>query len=105
MLNWFDITEVDGHLSLNSKFGDIMATLQGKMLMMSLIAQKLPKGGGSGGNGFGFDASNLGSMMDMLSGFTLIRLTGMMGTVNVHFTKEELLEINAKLNKIKAPKK
>ena len=105
VLNWFDITEVDGHLSLNSKFGDIMATLQGKMLMMSLIAQKLPKGGGSGGNGFGFDASNLGSMMDMLSGFTLIRLTGMMGTVNVHFTKEELLEINAKLNKIKAPKK
>ena len=30
---------------------------------------------------------------------------GMMGTVNVKFTKEELLDINAKLNKIKAPKK
>ncbi len=107
VLNWFDITEIDGCLSLNSKFGDIMATLQGKMLLMSLISQKLPKGGkGDGkGAGFSFDVSNLGSMMDMLSGFTLLRLTGMMGMVNVEFTKEELLSINAKLNKIKAPKK
>ncbi len=40
----------------------------------------------------------------MLSSFTMLRLTGMMGTANIHFTKEELLELNAKLNKIKAPK-
>ena len=103
VLNWFDITEVEGHLSLNSKFGDIMATLPGKGLLLSIVAKKMPKGenGGSGG----FDLSSLGSMMDMLNGFTLLRLTGMMGTVNVKFTKEELLDINAKLNKIKAPKK
>ena len=102
VLNWFDITQVEGCLSLNSKFGDIMATLQGKMLLMSLLAKKMPKGGNGGP---GMDLSNLGSMMDMLNGFTLLRLTGMMGTMNVHFTKEELLDINAKLNKIKAPKK
>ncbi|MDD5864567.1 MAG: glycoside hydrolase family 2 TIM barrel-domain containing protein [Firmicutes bacterium] len=102
VLNWFDITEVEGHLSLNSKFGDIMGTLQGKMLLMSLMTKKMPKGGKKGG---GFDMSSLGGMMDMLSGFTLLRLTGMMGTMNVTFTKEELLDINAKLNKIKAPKK
>ena len=101
VLNWFDIVQVEGFLSLNSKFGDIMATLQGKMLMMSLLAKKMPKGGSGGMVG----ALNLESMMDMLSGFTLIRLTSMMGTMNVHFTKEELLDINAKLNKIKAPKK
>ncbi len=107
VLNWFDITVVEGYLSLNSKFGDIYGTLQGKMLLMSIISQKLPKGGkGDGkGAGFSFDVSNLGSMMDMLSSFTLLRLTGMMGMVNVEFTKEELLSINAKLNKIKAPKK
>ena len=73
---------------------------------MGLMAKKLPKGGsGEKGGGFGFDASNLGSMMDMLSGFTLLRLTGMMGMINVEFTKEELLDINSKLIKIKAPKK
>ena len=110
ILNWFDITEVEGHLSLNDKFGDIMATLQGKALLMGLIAKKLSKSGSgekgeSKGGGFGFDTSNLSSMMDMLSGFTLLRLTGMMGMVNVEFTKEELLDINAKLNRIKAPRK
>ncbi len=106
VLNWFDITEVEGHLSLNSKFGDIMATIPGKMLLMSLIAQKLPKGGNDEKKGgFSFDMASIGGMMDMLSSFTLLRLTGMMGMVNVSFTKEELLSINAKLNKIKAPKK
>ena len=44
-------------------------------------------------------------MMDMLGSFTLLRLTGMLGTINIKFTKEELLDMNAKLNKIKAPKK
>ena len=107
ILNWFDITTPEGYLSLNDKLSDIMATLQGKMLLMSLVSQKMPKGGkkdGKGG-GFSFDVSNLGSMMDMLGGFTLIRLTSMLGMVNIELTKEELLEINAKLNKIKAPKK
>lgn len=101
VLNWFDVTEVEGHLSLNSKFGDIMATLQGKMLLMSIISQKKPKGG----SGNGFDLSNMGSMMDMMKSFTLLRLTSMMGMVGISFTKEELLDINAKLNKIKSPKK
>ncbi len=109
VLNWFDITEAEGYLSLNSRFGDIMATIPGKMLLMGLISQKLAqanKGKEDGkGAGFSFDMNNLGSMMDMLSSFTLLRLTGMMGMVNVEFTKEELLSINAKLNKIKAPKK
>jgi hypothetical protein len=62
--------------------------------------------GGDGKNkGAGFDKSSLGGMMEMLSSFTLLRLTGMLGTVNIKLTKEELLEINAKLNKIKAPRK
>ncbi len=102
VLNWFDITEAEGHLSLNSKFGDVFATLQGKMLIMSLISKKMPKGENAGG---GFDISNLGNLMEILSGFTLIRLLNMLSTRNVKMTKEELLDLNAKLNKIKAPKK
>ena len=102
ILNWFDITMPEGYLSLNSKFGDIMATLKGKMLVMGLFAKLMPQLGGGAGGG---DMGSMGSMMDMLSGFTFIRLAGMLGTMNIKFTKEELLDINDKLNKIKAPKK
>ncbi len=106
VLNWFDITEPEGCLSLNSKFGDIMATTQGKIYLMSLVGRLASQMGGDGkGKGGGFDIGSLSGMMDMLSSFTMLRLTGMMGTVNIKFTKEELLEINAKLNKIKAPRK
>ena len=101
ILNWFDITEVEGHLSLNSKFSDIMGTLKGKMLVMGLFAKLAPQMGGAGGG----DMGNMGSMMEMLGSFTFLRLAGMLGTLNIKFTKEELLDINAKLNKIKAPKK
>ena len=105
VLNWFDITQPEGYLSLNSKFSDIMATVQGKMLIMGLLTKLAPKMGGGEKGGAGFDVSSLSGMMDMLSGFTLLRLTGMVGTLNIKFTKEELLDMNAKLNKIKAPKK
>jgi hypothetical protein len=43
-------------------------------------------------------------MGQMLGGFTVLRLTSMMGMANISFTKEELLKINAKLNKIKRKK-
>ncbi len=105
VLNWFDITEPEGYLSLNSKFGDIMATIQGKMLIMGMLAKLTPKAGGGEKGGFSLDLNSMGGMMEMLSSFTLLRLTGMMGTVNIRFTKEELLDMNARLNKIKAPKK
>ncbi len=45
------------------------------------------------------------AMMEMMGGFTLLRLAGMIGMVNVTITKEELLKINRKLNRIKVPKK
>ena len=101
ILNWFDITMPEGYLSLNSKFSDIMATLKGKMLVMGIFAKLMPQLGGGAG---GMDMGSMGGMMDMLGGFTFIRLAGMLGSMNIKFTKEELLDINAKLNKIKAPK-
>ncbi len=104
ILNWFDITEVEGHLSLNSKFSEIMATVKGKLLVMGLFAKLMPKVTG-GDKGAGMDMGSMGGMMDMLGGFTFIRLAGMLGTMNINFTKEELLDINAKLNKIKKKEK
>jgi hypothetical protein len=45
-------------------------------------------------------------MMSMMNGFTVLRLFTLMGgMMDVKFTKEQLLDLNAKLNKIKAPKK
>jgi len=37
----------------------------------------------------------------MMNGFTLLRLTGLLGMLNISFTKEELLKLNKKLNRIK----
>jgi beta-galactosidase len=41
------------------------------------------------------------NMMKMLGGFTLIRLTGLLGMTGVKFTREQLLELNSQLNQIK----
>ncbi len=101
VLNWFDITEPEGYLNVNCTFKQIMATLKGKMLIMGIFAKMAPKMGGKDGPAGGMDMSAMGGMMDMLGGFTFLRLAGMIGTMGIKFTKEELLDINAKLNKIK----
>ena len=101
VLNWFDITEPEGYFSLNDKISDIMATLQGKMLFMGLMAKMMPKKGEKVMGGF----EMTGPMMDMMGGFTVLRLSGMIGTMGINLTKEDLLSLNAQLNKIKKPKK
>ena len=106
ILNWFDITEVEGHFSLNDKVSDIMATLQGKLLFMGLAAKMMPKKGGKKeAGGFDLGAMDKGAILQMVGSFTVLRLTGMMGMAGINPTKEELLDLNAKLNKIKKPKK
>ncbi|MBO4939294.1 MAG: glycoside hydrolase family 2 protein [Oscillospiraceae bacterium] len=99
ILNWFDITEIDGHLSLNDKLSDIMATPEGMQLFGGLFAQMLPKEGDKVAGGFEMNDA----MMQMMGGFTMIRLAGMIGTMGINLTKEQLLGMNAQLNKIKKP--
>ena len=106
VLNWFDITSPEGRLSLNSKMSEVLSTLRGKLLFMSLISKLL--GGKDKKKGpkkvAGFEVTP--EMMAMMGGFTVLRLLSMMGGfVDVKFTKEDLLALNAKLNKIKEPKK
>ncbi|MBE6955408.1 MAG: glycoside hydrolase family 2 protein [Ruminococcaceae bacterium] len=95
ILNWFDITEVEGHLSLNSKMSDIMATPAGQQLLGGIMGAMLPQ---EGEEVMGFEMTD--SMMQMMGGFTLLRLAGMLGSMNVNFTKEQLLAMNAQLNLI-----
>ena len=104
ILNWFDITEVEGHLSLNDKMSDIMATLQGKLLLGGLLMKLMPKNKNGNMEAMGFEMNE--AMMSMLGGFTILRLLGMAGgMLGIEMSKEELLDMNAKLNKIKKPKK
>ena len=43
-------------------------------------------------------------VINMISSFTVLRFTGMLGMRNISFTKEELLKMNRQLNKIRKPK-
>ena len=105
ILNWFDITEPEGRFSLNDKVGDIMACWQGKLLFISLVRKLLPKGKkGEKPKVGGFELNS--GILQMVSSFTVLRLLNMAsGMLDLGLTKEDLLEINRRLNKIKKPKK
>ncbi len=106
ILNWFDIEAPEGYLSLNNKMSEVIATVQGKLIFMGLVGKLM---GGKGKDGKKMEAMGFEigpDMMSMMGGFTVLRLFTLMGgMMDVKFTKEDLLDLNAKLNKIKAPKK
>ena len=105
IINWFEISMPNGRLSLNSKLSEIMATLRGKLIMMRFFMKLMPKkkkGEGQKVAG-GFEFKN-DQLMQMIGGFTVLRLSGMVGMLGINLTKEDLLKMNAKLNKIKVPK-
>ena len=111
VLNWFDVIEVEGRYSLNDKISDIMKSKLGKLWFLSvglkikkkMDANKKGKGEKKSG-GFEVDLKADGGLMEMMGGFTVLRLTSMMSMMNVSFTKEELLKMNKQLNRIKKPK-
>ena len=106
ILNWFDIEEKEGRLSLNSKMSDVISTFRGKLLFMKLMAKMLggKKKGEKKAKPMGFEMTP--ELMSMMGGFTVLRLLSMAGgMMNAKFTKEDLLKLNKKLNKIKTPKK
>ncbi len=98
ILNWFDITEVDGYLSLNDKMSELLKVPEGQALfgqIMGPIAAAAKQSAGEGG----FEMNE--GIMQMMGGFTVLRLIGMLGMTGLKMNKEELLDLNAKLNKIK----
>ena len=117
VLNWFDIDAPQGRYSLNDTIASIMKSWRGKLwfyLCLGLgIKKKMDenkKAKASGeesekkSGGFDVDLKAGGGLMEMMGGFTVLRLTSMMGMMNVSFTKEELLKMNKKLNRIRKPK-
>ena len=114
VLNWFDVVEKEGRFSINDKISDIMQSKRGKLWFMGvglkikkkMDAKKKQEKGGKKSGGFDVDlkGGNMGGMMEMLGGFSVLRLSSMMGMMGVTFTKEELLKMHKQLTRIKKPK-
>jgi beta-galactosidase len=108
IINWFEISMPAGRLSINNKISDIAATFRGKLVLAGLVAKIMRGMKGKGKDkgkkkAAGFEVTP--EMMQMLGSFTILRISGMIGMVNVKITKEDLLKLNRKLNRIKLPKK
>ncbi len=116
VLNWFDVTEIEGRYSLNDTLGDILKSFKGKLwfagLFLILAKKQSPKAQGKDTKKDPKKkapkqkkksaASNMDAgVMNLISGLTVLRFTSMLGMRNISFTKEELLALNKKLNKIK----
>ncbi len=97
VLNWFDVTAPEGYFSLNDKLSDIMANPEGVALFKGMMESM--KSSMEGGMMSNFEMSP--AIMKMMGGFTVLRLTSLMGAAKVNITKEQLLALNAELNKIK----
>ncbi len=111
VLNWFDVTEIEGRFSINDKISDIMETSRGKMWFAKFglkMKKAMDSGKKEGEDGkvkaAGFDI-DMKEVMGMIGGFSVLRMSSMAGMMGLSFTKEELLEYNRQLNKIKKPKK
>ena len=105
VLNWFDVEAPEGRYSLNDKISDIMKSFFGKIWFirtMLKIKKRMDSGKDGEGKVAGFEVGE--GIMKMMGGFTVLRLTSMMGMMSINFSKEELLKMNKKLNRIRKPK-
>lgn len=119
VINWFEINTPDGRYSINDTIGDIMSTTGGKICAIKILLKlknafsdpnkpkqkkdkSKKKGGGIEVAGFELNMGMIKNVYGMAKGFTVKRAFSMLGG---KFTKEQILEINAMLNKVKKPKK
>lgn len=113
VINWFEINTPVGYYSVNDTIGDIMQSFRGKLAMLKIGAMLLKalkgdsqpsdepkKKKSKGASVMGFKPSK--EMLQLGYGFTVKRVISMLGG---KFTKEQILKINAILNKVKKPKK
>ena len=73
-----------------------MKAPEGKALFGQLMSSMMQA---TGGKAMGFDITE--GMMQMMGGFTIVRLTSLLGAADMKISKEQLLGLNAMLNKIK----
>ncbi len=111
VINWFEINTPEGRFSINDTIGDIMSTTGGKIAALKVLLKLKKalssgdgekKGGGLEVAGFKLSLGMIKNVYAMASGFTVKRVFSMLGG---KFSKEQILEINALLNKVKKPEK
>lgn len=113
VINWFEIDTPVGYFSVNDTIGDILSTFKGKIFALKILKmlkdvfaskkdkpkeKKGKKEKGLSVAGFSINRT----LIDMAKGFTVKRALSMAGNM---FTKEQIIEINSMLNKIKKPNK
>lgn len=100
VLNWFDIEMPEGYYNINDAISDIMKAPEGQAFIGQLLKGMMQAGGEKTAESAGVDGEGL---MKMLGAFSVKRMLNLMGTAGggKKFTKEELLDLNAKLNQIK----
>jgi beta-galactosidase len=99
VLNWFDITEVEGYFSINDKMSALIANEQGRELMLGMMKSAI-----AGQKTMADPTQMLGNeaMISFMGGFTIKRLMSMMGAMGAKpLTKDQMLAFNAMLNQIK----
>lgn len=122
VINWFEITAPVGYFSINDTIGSVLATARGKLFMLKFLkvllaglkgsapkpkkpqekqakAQK-SKTKSKGLTVMGFTVNK--TLFEMAKGFSIKRVFVMLGG---SFKKEDILALNAALNKIKKSKK
>lgn len=120
VINWFEIDTPTGYFSINDTIGAILSTFKGKLFLLKLL--KLLASAFLGGEGkpkkpkekkakvkakisadgisvMGFTLNK--TMLQMAKGFSVKRVFMMIG--GGKFSKEQILSLNASLNKIKKP--
>lgn len=103
ILNWFDIDAPEGYYSLNNKISEIMESEEAGKIFTEFINPLMSgmMGADTVGEKKKDDTkNNLNPMMTMMGSFTIIRLTSLLGAGHVEVTKEQLLDLNEKLNKV-----
>ncbi len=94
VLNWFDVTAPEGYFSLNDEIGEIIKTKEGNAWFSDFASHFSKK----------IDTPMPildENMMKMLGGFTVLRFLNTVSAMAAPMSKEELLAINDRLNKIK----
>lgn len=87
VLNWWDIIEVAGHASLNTKAEKIIASV-GAEKLAELMRPLIGEGA-------------IPSIIAMLGTMTVLRQINLItGASNIPVTKEQLMDLNAQLNQI-----
>ena len=105
VLNWFEITAPTGYYSINDSIGDIMKSVKGTLLLGVILKSMLDRRESDTKKEKKASENQIKlnkGIIQMVQGFTVKRALSMAGMMGMEpLSKEEMLEINRKLNKVK----